>query len=54
MITDEQKERANCVNLPHFLMLKGFDLKKSGREYIWKENDSVNIKDNAHGEKGQS
>lgn len=53
MITDEQKERANCVNLPHFLMSKGFDLKKSGREYIWKEHDSVNIKDNAPGEKGQ-
>lgn len=53
MITDEQKERANRLNLPHFLMSHGFDLKKSGREYIWKEHDSVNIKDNASGEKGQ-
>ena len=34
-------------------MSQGFDLKKSGREYIWKEHDSVNIKDNAPGEKGQ-
>ena len=53
MITEEQKERANRVNLPHFLMSQGFDLKKSGREYIWKEHDSVNIKDNAPGKKGQ-
>jgi len=53
MITEEQKERANSVNLPHFLMSQDFDLKKSGREYIWKEHDSVNIKDNAPGEKGQ-
>lgn len=53
MITEEQKECANRVNLPHFLMSHGFDLKKSGREYIWKEHDSVNIKDNAPGEKGQ-
>ena len=53
MITEEQKERANRVNLPHFLMSQGFDLKKSGREYIWKEHDSVNIKDNSPGEKGQ-
>ncbi len=53
MITDEQKERANYVNLPGFLRSHGFDLKKSGREYIWKEHDSVNIKDNAPGEKGQ-
>ena len=53
MITEEQKERANSVNLPHFLMSQGFDLKKSGREYIWKEHDSVNIKDNSPGEKGQ-
>ena len=27
-ITDEQKERANLVNLPQFLMSRGFDLKK--------------------------
>ena len=29
-ITDEQKERANLVNLPQFLMSHGFDLKKVG------------------------
>ena len=53
MITDEQKERANHVNLPVFLMSHGFNLKKAGHEYIWKDHDSVNIKDNVQGEKGQ-
>lgn len=44
-ITDEQKERANLVNLPQFLMSHGFDLKKVGKEYVWKEHDSLHIKD---------
>lgn len=44
-ITDEQKERANLVNLPQFLMSHGFDLKKFGKEYVWKEHDSLHIKD---------
>lgn len=52
-ITDEQIERANYVNLPQFLMMNGFDLKKVGREYVWKEHDSLHIKDNASGERGQ-
>lgn len=52
-ITDEQKERANLVNLPQFLMAHGFDLKKVGREYVWKEHDSLHIKDNGPGERGQ-
>ena len=52
-ITDEQIERANYVNLPQFLMMHGFDLKKVGREYVWKEHDSLHIKDNASGERGQ-
>lgn len=52
-ITDEQKERANLVNLPQFLMSHGFDLKKVGREYVWKEHDSLHIKDNGPGERGQ-
>ena len=51
-ITDEQKERANLVNLPQFLMENGFDLKKVGREYVWKEHDSLHIKDNGPGERG--
>ena len=52
-IIDEQKERANLVNLPQFLMSHGFDLKKVGKEYVWKEHDSLRIKDNGPGERGQ-
>ena len=52
-ITYEQKERANFVNLPQFLMSHGFDLKKVGKEYVWKEHDSLHIKDNGPGERGQ-
>lgn len=52
-ITEEQKERANTVNLPQFLMSHGFDLKRVGREYVWKEHDSLFIKDNGPGERGQ-
>ena len=49
-IAEEQIERANSVNLPSFLMAHGFDLKKVGREYLWKEQDSLHIKDNTVGE----
>ena len=49
-ITDEQKERAAFVNLPQFLMAHGFDLKKVGREYVWKDHDSLHIKDNGPGD----
>lgn len=52
-IIDEQKERANLVNLPQFLMSHGFDLKKVGKEYVWKEHDSLHIKDNGPGERDQ-
>ena len=52
-VTDEQKERAAFVNLPQFLMAHGFDLKKVGREYVWKDHDSLHIKDNGPGERGQ-
>ena len=51
-INEEQKERAAYVNLPQFLMSHGFDLKKVGNEYVWKEHDSLHIKDNAPGERG--
>ena len=51
-ITDEQKERAAYVNLPQFLMAHGFDLKKVGREYVWKDHDSLHIKNNGPGERG--
>lgn len=52
-ITDEQIEKANFVNLPLFLMKYGFELKKVGREYVWKDHDSVNIKDNSPSERGK-
>ncbi|MBP3798427.1 MAG: toprim domain-containing protein [Ruminococcus sp.] len=52
-ITEEQKERANYVNLPQFLMAHGFDLKRVGKEYVWKEHDSLHIRDNGPGERGQ-
>ena len=34
-------------------MSHGFDLKKVGREYVWKDHDSLHIKDNGPGERGQ-
>lgn len=52
-LTDEQIERAKTVNLPQFLMANGFDLKKAGKEYVWKEHDSLHIRDNAPGERGR-
>lgn len=52
-VTAEQIERANSVNLPQFLMSNGFQLKKVGKEYLWKEHDSLHIKDNAPGERGK-
>lgn len=52
-ITEEQIERANSVNLPGFLMANGFELKRVGREYSWKEHDSLHIKNNEPGERGQ-
>lgn len=51
-LSEEQIERANTVNLPQFLMQNGFDLKRVGREYIWKGHDSMHIKDNVPGERG--
>ena len=52
-ITEEQIERANLVNLPQYLMSHGFELKRAGKEYVWKEHDSLHIKDNGSGERGQ-
>lgn len=52
-ITDEQIEKANCVNLPSFLMKYGFELKKVGSEYVWKDHDSVNIRNNSPPERGK-
>lgn len=52
-ITDEQKERAKYINLPEFLKANGFELKKSGKEYIWTEHDSLHITDNGPGKIGK-
>lgn len=51
-LSEEQIERASTVNLPQFLMQNGFDLKRVGHEYVWKDHDSMHIKDNAPGERG--
>lgn len=51
-LIEEQIERASTVNLPQFLLQNGFDLKRVGREYVWKDHDSMHIKDNAPGERG--
>ena len=51
-LSEEQIERASTVNLPHFLMQNGFDLKRVGHEYVWKDHDSMHINDNAPGERG--
>ena len=52
-LTEEQIERARMVNLPDFLMSHGIELKKTGRSYVMKEHDSLNIKDNGPGEAGK-
>ena len=52
-VNNEQIERAKTVNLPEFLMANGFELKKVGTEYVWKEHDSLHIKNNAPGERGE-
>lgn len=53
-ILQDEIDRANSVNLPSFLITNGFDLKKVGsHEYVWKDHDSLHIKDNAPGERGQ-
>lgn len=45
--TDEQKRRANEADLVSLLERNGQQVKKSGSEYIWKDDDRiVSIKDN--------
>ena len=52
-ISQEDIDAANHVNLPQFLLDNGFDLKKVGREYVCKKHDSLFIKDNDFGERGE-
>ena len=44
--TQEQIDRANQVNLEQFLRSQGEELIKSGREYRWKNHDSLTVKGN--------
>ena len=44
--TQEQIDRANQVNLEQFLRSQGEELIKSGREYRWKNHDSLTVKSN--------
>lgn len=42
--TDEQKQRANSVDLVDFLQRQGEQLTRSGREWRWKRHDSVTVR----------
>lgn len=44
--TDEQKQRANSVDLVDFLQRQGEQLIRSGREWRWKRFDSVTVRSN--------
>ena len=44
--TQPQIDRANAVSLEDFLRTQGETLIKSGREYRWKEHDSLTVRGN--------
>lgn len=44
--TDEQKRRANSVDLVDFLRRQGEQLTRSGRDWRWKRHDSVTLRGN--------
>jgi len=44
--TEEQKQRANTVDLADFLQRQGEQLMRSGSEWRWKRHDSVTIRGN--------
>ena len=44
--TDEQKERANSVDLPNFLERQGETLERSGSEWRWVNNRGVTVRGN--------
>lgn len=44
--TEEQKQRANAVDLVDFLLRRGEELVRSGHEWRWKRHDSVTIRGN--------
>ncbi len=43
--TQAQIDRANAVSLEDFLRTQGETLIKSGREYRWKEHDSLTVRE---------
>ena len=44
--TQAQIDRANAVSLEDFIRTQGETLIKSGREYRWKEHDSLTVRGN--------
>ena len=46
--TQAQIDRANAVSLEDFLRTQGETLIKSGREYRWKEHDSLTVRGNIY------
>ena len=44
--SEEQKIRANGVDIVDFLRYQGEEVERSGHEYRWKRHDSVTIKGN--------
>lgn len=44
--TDDQKQRANSVDLVDFLQRQGEQLTRSGREWRWRRHDSVTVRGN--------
>ena len=44
--TQAQIDRANAISLEDFLRTQGETLIKSGREYRWKEHDSLTVRGN--------
>jgi len=44
--TEEQKQRANSVDLADFLQRQGEQLTRSGKEWRWKRHDSVTVRGN--------
>ena len=44
--TEEEKQRANSVDLVDFLQRQGEQLTRAGRDWRWKRHDSVTIRSN--------
>lgn len=44
--TDEQKRRANSIDIADFLRRQGEQLTRAGRDWRWKRHDSVTIRGN--------